>query len=147
MKTVKEVMHKNVPMVLPNDSLKKISKIMKDNGVWGLPVVEGGKPVGIITDGDMLNAFYINISSYSYEENADDDSVGSFKKRLEEFRELKAKDVMSLHPRTVGEKTCVDEVAGMLKRFKIKRLVVVDEHGNPSGLVERLDVVNSILSE
>ena len=148
MKTVKEVMRKNIPMVSPNDSLKKIAKLMKDNNVWGLPVVEGGHIKGIITDGDMLNAFYINVSTYSYEENLESEGENhQFRKRLDEFRETKVNDVMTVHPRTVSEKTGVDEVAGILKRFKIKRLIVVDDRGNPTGLVERLDVVNSILSE
>src|SRR3989344_2058248 len=99
MKTVKEVMRKNIPMVSPNDSLKKIAKLMKDNNVWGLPVVEGGHIKGIITDGDMLNAFYINVSTYSYEENLESEGENhQFRKRLDEFRETKVNDVMTVHP-------------------------------------------------
>ena len=148
MKTVKEVMRKNIPFVSPDDPLKKITKIMRDNNMWGLPVVEKGKIEGIITDGDMLNLFYLDVSAYSYEESTGrGEETEKFLERVEEFKNLKVRDVMTMHPRTVSEKAGVDEAAAMLKRFKIKRLIAVDERGNPVGMVERLNVVDSILSE
>ena len=148
MKTVKEVMRQNVPFASPEDPLRKITKTMRENNVWGLPVVGKGRIEGIITDGDILNSFYLNVSVFSYEENTAQDAEGKkFHERIEHFKSLKAGDVMTMHPRTISEKAWVDEAAAMLKRFKIKRLIVVDEKGNPVGILERLNVVDSILSE
>ena len=148
MKAVKEVMRTNVPTISPEDPVRKATKTMRDNNVWGLPVVDEGKIEGIITDGDILNAFYLGVSVFSYEENVGrDDETKKFRERIEEFRNLKVRDVMTLHPRTISDKAGVDEAAAMLKRFKIKRLIAVDEKGKLVGLVERLNVVDSILSE
>ena len=146
MKTVKEVMRKNVPSVGPEDTLEKVSQLMKEHNIAGLPVVEGSKIVGILTDGDMLNAFYLNVSSFSYEEKMDGGREnGAFKKRLEEFKSTRVKDIMTSHPRTISENAGVDEAAALIKRFKIKRLIVVNAKGDPVGLAERLNLVNSIL--
>ena len=146
MKTVGEVMLKNVPILSPDEPLKKVAKIMKENRICGLPVVGKGRIEGIITDGDILNAFYLNVSSFSYEEKPGGEKE-KFSKRIREFHEMKVKDVMTMQPRTVHESVGVDEAATQLKRFKIKRLIVVDDDGKPIGLVERLNIVDSILSE
>jgi len=52
---------------------------------------------------------------------------------------------MTSHPRTISENAGVDEAAALIKRFKIKRLIVVNAKGDPVGLAERLNLVNSIL--
>ncbi len=146
MKTVKEVMRKNVPSVGPDDTLEKVSRLMKEHNIAGLPVVEGGKIIGILTDGDMLNAFYSNVSAFSYEEKMDGGREnGAFKKRLVEFKSTRVRNIMTPHPRTISENAGVDEAAALIKRFKIKRLIVVNANDEPVGLVERLNLVNSIL--
>ncbi|MEM4255098.1 MAG: CBS domain-containing protein [Candidatus Norongarragalinales archaeon] len=146
MKTVKEVMRSNVPSVSPDDTLKKASQVMKENNIAGVPVVEDRQVVGILTDGDMLNAFYLNVSAFSYEEKMEGGSEGyNFKKRVEEFRQTRVGEIMTPHPRTINENAGIDEAAGIIKRFKVKRLIVVNDKGEPVGLVERLNVVNSIL--
>ncbi len=148
MKTVKEVMRVNVPSVSPDDTLQKASQVMKEHLLAGLPVIEDGRIVGILTDGDMLNYFYLNVSSFSYEEKMDGGQGPeghSFKKRVDEFKAMRVREVMTPHPRTINENAGIDEAASVIKRFKVKRLIVVNDKGEHVGLVERLNVVNSIL--
>ncbi|MFH1056977.1 MAG: CBS domain-containing protein [Candidatus Micrarchaeota archaeon] len=147
LKTVGQVMRKNIPSVSPDDSLRKAAKVMVENHIWGLPVVQDGKIVGIFTDGDMLNAFYLNISAFSYEEKSEGSDNGRFKQRVDEFKNLKVKDIMTLQPRTINESAGVDEAAGLLKRFKIKRLIVVNDRGQLLGMIERLNIVDSIVAD
>lgn len=148
MKTVGEVMRKGIPAVTSEDTVRKAAKLMRENHIGGLPVVENGQVVGILTDGDILSAFYLNVSSFSYEEKAGDHNGGSaFANRLKEFHGLKVNELMTSRPRCIGEKAGVDEAAGLIKRFRIKRLIVTNDRGEYTGIVERLDVVDSILSE
>lgn len=55
---VEEIMIKPVVTVSPEDDLEAVIKIMKENANSGilnqLPVVEDGKLVGIISDGDII---------------------------------------------------------------------------------------------
>ena len=145
MKTVKEVMRTQVPTISPSESLKKATEVMKHEKTGGLAVMDGGRLVGIITDGDILNAFYLNVSAFSYEEKLEGSHNGAFKKRVEEFRNTTVGEVMTPHPRTISENATVDEAASIIKRFKIKRVIAVNNNGEPVGMVERLNVVDSIL--
>ncbi|MBF0279706.1 MAG: CBS domain-containing protein [SAR324 cluster bacterium] len=51
---VEEIMTKNVVSVPPSMPLEQAAKVMHDRKFGGLPVVEDGKLVGIITTGDIL---------------------------------------------------------------------------------------------
>ncbi len=53
--TVKEVMTKEVLTVGPDDTIEEAALIMRENQVAGLPVMEEGSLVGIITESDVLD--------------------------------------------------------------------------------------------
>lgn len=55
---VRSFSSKNVYFVTKEDNLLKCIEIMKDKKVFALPVIEGSKPIGIITAKDIL-AYYI----------------------------------------------------------------------------------------
>lgn len=54
--TIAEVMTRDLPMVGPKDNLRKAAREMKEAGVKALPVREGDRLVGIITDWDVTRA-------------------------------------------------------------------------------------------
>ena len=60
--SVKEIMIKPVVTVSPEDSIETAINIMKDGASSGilnqLPVVEDGKLVGIISDGDIIQEIF-----------------------------------------------------------------------------------------
>jgi len=51
-----DIMTENPFTVTPDDSLHDAAKIMLENKIGGLPVVEDGKLVGIITESDIFRA-------------------------------------------------------------------------------------------
>ena len=52
-----DVMKTPVLTVAPDDTLEHASKIMLDNDVSGLPVMDGGRLLGMITESDVFEAF------------------------------------------------------------------------------------------
>ena len=54
---VKDVMVKSVITVAPDDPIERAALLMEEHRVSGLPVVEGGRLVGILTITDLLRAF------------------------------------------------------------------------------------------
>jgi CBS domain-containing protein len=54
--TIADVMTRDLPMVGPEDNLRKAAREMKEAGVKALPVREGDRLVGIITDWDVTMA-------------------------------------------------------------------------------------------
>ena len=54
---VKQIMTRRVYTVSPNTSIEEAALIMREKKVGCLPVVDGGKLVGILTETDILDAF------------------------------------------------------------------------------------------
>lgn len=54
---VKEIMTKDVITISPDDIIEDAAKILHDNKIGGLPVVDQEELVGIITVSDILKAF------------------------------------------------------------------------------------------
>ena len=52
---VREIMTGQVFIVTPNDTVEMCMKLMNDNRVRHLPVIDGGKVIGIISIGDLVN--------------------------------------------------------------------------------------------
>jgi len=53
---VKEIMTRDVVTTTPDADLKTVASIMAERKIGGLPVVENGKVVGIITESDVFRA-------------------------------------------------------------------------------------------
>ena len=54
---VEDIMTKDVFTVEENDTLEKAARIMADNKIGGLPVIQEGIPVGVITETDLFKIF------------------------------------------------------------------------------------------
>jgi acetoin utilization protein AcuB len=54
---VTEVMATRVIVATPDMPLTRVATLMLENKIGGLPVVEGGKVVGIITESDIFRCF------------------------------------------------------------------------------------------
>ena len=50
---VKDMMHQGAEYVAPNAKLQAIAKKMRDHDVGAIPVCEGGKTIGMVTDRDI----------------------------------------------------------------------------------------------
>jgi CBS domain-containing protein len=51
---VRDVMTSNPRCVSPNDTIQAAARIMKDEDTGVVPIVENGRPVGVITDRDIV---------------------------------------------------------------------------------------------
>jgi CBS domain-containing protein len=51
---IRDVMTPNPRYVSPEDSIQNAARIMRDQDTGAVPVVENGRPVGIVTDRDIV---------------------------------------------------------------------------------------------
>ena len=51
---VAEIVHEEWPTLGPEDTVEAAIKLFAEAGISGAPVVEGGKLIGIITEGDLI---------------------------------------------------------------------------------------------
>lgn len=109
------------PFVGPESSISEVINSLT-SGRHGITVIlDEDKIVGVITDGDLRRMLLNN----------------------ETFTHLKAKDIASMHPKTIQktEKAC--EALAILRHNSIGQLVVVDEENHYYGILD----IHSILNE
>ena len=51
---IRDVMTPNPTCVSPDDTIQNAARIMRDEDTGAVPVVENGRPVGIVTDRDIV---------------------------------------------------------------------------------------------
>ncbi|HHX95044.1 MAG TPA: CBS domain-containing protein [Clostridia bacterium] len=115
---VKDVMTTNVFTSTPDSNLKDVADKMKELNVGAIPVVQEGKPVGIITDRDIV------LRTISEDKNP---------------FSAKAADVMSVDLVLAAPEMDVDDAAALMSRHRIRRLPVV-ENGKLVGIISLGDL-------
>jgi len=138
---VQDIMTRNVSTVAPDTSLADIIERLLLKVEKSLLVVDSkGRLVGIITDGDLLRQAELLIPSIHQHLTEEE-----FEAELEQLRQLDqtAKDVMTADPITVTPDTTIPRVVETMLERDIKRLPVVNESGELSGIVSRVDVLRA----
>jgi IMP dehydrogenase len=102
------------PVVIhPDEQLKKALELMRFHNISGLPVVQDGRPVGILTNRDI---------------------------RFERNLGQKVRDVMTAKLVTAPEGIGADDARDLLHKHRIEKLVVVDGSGRMKGLITIKDI-------
>lgn len=147
--TAADVMETELLSVAPETPLIDVQRLFFEEEIHGAPVVdEKGALVGIITSGDLLRAVAeehdAGAAQTEYlrdmvEFSAPDwvNRTGDFQDRLET---LQAVDYMTADPMTVPPGTPVSEIARIMGRDRIHR-VLVAEGDRLVGLVTSYDLV------
>lgn len=111
--TARDIMSTQVVTTSPAAMVSEVAAALSANRISGMPVVEAGEVVGIISEADILGA-----DQYAVVES------------------LMVSDVVSVEP-----DVAVEEVATQLADRGIKRVPVIDSAGNLLGIVSRADIV------
>jgi CBS domain-containing protein len=106
MQTIQEVMTRDVQRISPEDSVRKAAQMMDEFNIGSIPVVDGEKLVGMITDRD------ITVRSTAAGQAPETTRVG---------------DVMSTDVRTCSAGQSVEEVLAEMGNVQIRRVPVVDQ--------------------
>jgi CBS domain-containing protein len=110
--SARDVMTTSVVSVSPRDSVDEAARLLTFHDVSGLPVCDGGRVVGVLSEADLIGK--------------SGSTVG---------------EVMTAPAVTISESTSLEHVAEMLTQQRIRRLPVVDASGALVGIVSRHDVL------
>ena len=131
---IRNWMTPEVITVTPDTSLLKLGKLMRDHGVRRLPVLDGGRVVGIISDRDVRDASPSKATTLDmYEMHY-------------LLAEIKAKDIMTPKPVTIKPTDTVEKAAMIMLDRKIGGLPVVDEKGELVGIISDQDVFKALVN-
>lgn len=146
---VKDVMTKKVIYVSPEDEINKVSALLTSNRIHGVPVVEGEKIIGIITETDFFTKSSPNFYLPSYVDflkNAEfvDNLTGENKKKVKEIISAKAKDIMTSPCVSVKSDTEIGKIIDLMKIKQFVTLPVDDGEGKLIGIITVADILNLI---
>ena len=119
MTTVADVMTRGVRSMSPSDTVAKAAQAMDELNVGVIPVCEGEKLVGMVTDRDIV--------------------VRGVARECD-MKTTRLADVMSTNVRSTTEDRDVDDVLGEMSDTQIRRMPVVDGQQRLVGIVSLGDI-------
>ncbi len=119
MATVAEVMTREVRSMAPTGTLAEAARLMDELNVGVVPVCEGDRLVGMVTDRDIV------VRGLAQDKDPQSCTLA---------------DVMSGHVRTAREDDDIDEVLSEMATAQIRRLPVVDSQDKLVGIVTLGDI-------
>lgn len=106
MQTIQDVMTRDVQSISPQETVQRAAQLMDELNVGAIPVLDGDRLVGMITDRD------ITVRSTAAGQAPDQARVG---------------DIMSTDVRTCSPRQTVDEVLDQMADVQIRRVPVLDD--------------------
>ncbi|QYR23680.1 CBS domain-containing protein [Paenibacillus sp. sptzw28] len=111
-KTIKDIMSTDCVTATTQDNIYELAVLMKQNDIGFVPIVEGKKLIGVVTDRDLVTRGYANKHSGS----------------------TSVSEVLTKEVKTVESSITVDDAAKLMATNQIRRLPVV-ENGELMGVV------------
>ena len=119
---VGEWMERELITIDRNTTIQEAISLMKKHSIRHLPVIEEGRLVGLVTEGDMRQVFVASL-----------------------IEELSIDDVMIKDPITVKVDTEIDDAARVIYYNKIGGLPVVDEGQGLLGIITVADIMAAFI--
>lgn len=120
---VKEVMTGEVVIAKPEMSIAEVARLMNSFRLGGLPVIENGKLIGMITERDIMSRVVAANLKPS---------------------EMRVSQVMTSPPKVIGT---LDEdltsIAAKISRYDVTRIPIIDKEFTLVGIVTNRDVLRN----
>jgi CBS domain-containing protein len=120
---IKAMMHKGVEWVDADAPVVDVAKRMRDKDIGAIPVKDGGKLVGLITDRDIALRVVAT---------------------AKDAAKVKARDVMSADVVTCHEHDSATDAVRVMETRKIRRLPVLDDDKQLVGMLSLGDVSHAL---
>ena len=116
--TIQDAMTSGPKTIEPGTTVEEAARTMASENVGSLPIVEGDRIVGVVTDRDLA----VRVLA---EGKSGDTPVG----------EIASKDVVTIDPQQ-----SLEEAARLMAEHQLRRLPVVEEDGKLVGILAQADL-------
>jgi len=130
-KPVKDIMNKKIMTVAPDDRIVHARRVMIDNDIARLPVLENGALSGFISDNEI---------AFAYADLKKSVSLGKQKHQLDE---LLVKDYMKTPAIWSQPNISAQNAASIMIKNNVGALPII-EHDKLIGIISRTDLLNTI---
>ncbi|HZS25279.1 MAG TPA: CBS domain-containing protein [Gaiellaceae bacterium] len=121
-RSIRELMTDNPRSMESGQTVMEAARLMRDEDVGIIPVVEGEKLVGMVTDRDIA------VRVVAEGKSPESVTVG----------EIASRELVTLDPQQD-----LDEALRLMARHQVRRLPVVEEDGTLVGIVAQADVARN----
>jgi CBS domain-containing protein len=118
---IRDVMTPNPECVTEKDSIRDVARIMKDQDTGVVPVVDGKKIIGLITDRDIV------VRGLAEGKNLEN---------------MRVNELMTKSVRSVREDASVNEALEMMGNSEIRRVPVVNQNDELVGILSLGDIAS-----
>jgi CBS domain-containing protein len=118
---VRDIMTENPACITPETSARQAARLMEDNDVGSLPVVESDanrRLVGVVTDRDLA----LRVLGRG------------------ESPEVQVREIMSSNVHSCRAEDNLDDVETAMSRNQVRRIPIVDENNRVIGMVAQADL-------
>jgi CBS domain-containing protein len=145
---VSDIMTKDVIFVSPDTKVGDVARLISDHKFNGVPVVEGDRIVGMITEDDFLTRDFAKIHIPSLIKIIGDLKIS---KRIDRSRDdldsilsADAQSIMNEDFISVQPDTHVTELVKLFHEKQINPIPVVGDNGKILGIVSKADILNLV---
>jgi CBS domain-containing protein len=117
-KSVKDAMTSDVTTAQPSSSLTEAAKLMKQEDVGSVPVVDGGRLIGVVTDRDIVVR--------GIADGSDPHAI--------QVGDIASRDLVTVRP-----DDDLEEALRLMAQHQVRRVMVVDD-GRLVGVVAQADI-------
>jgi CBS domain-containing protein len=143
---VKDIMTRNVISVGPDESITKAARLMLQNRISGLPVIDlNAELIGIVTEGDFLRRGELGTQRRRPKWLEFIVGPGRLAEEYVRAAGRKVDEVMTTDPVTVGENDTLEKVVEVMERRHVKRLPVTRD-GRVVGIIARSNLMHALAS-
>lgn len=142
---VADVMTRDVVTLTRDHSIKHAAQMMLEHRVSGMPVVEDGKLVGMLTEGDMLRRVELGLPGAAILAWSKANSPDGTARDYVRAHAWRVGDVMSTSVVTTAEDATLAEAATVLSTRGVKRLPVLRD-GRLVGILSRADLLHAVIA-
>jgi CBS domain-containing protein len=140
---VRDIMTAEVVVAHPDTSVNLVARLMDGRAISGLPVVEDGRVVGIVTEADLIvrntrlepPAFFQILDALIPLE-----TPGHYQERLRHMLGTLARDVMTEKVVTIGPDEDMEALAELMVKRRVNPVPVVEDE-KLVGIVSRSDII------
>ncbi len=149
---VKDVMNSDVISCRPDDEISNAAQLLKEQNISGLPVVDEGKVVGIVTEADILKLLEVPEhgglwlpSPFEVIEIPIRELINweDTKHMLTDIGSKPIRNIMESEVYTISADSSIEDASSMMIKHKVNRLPVLDGE-TLVGIITRGDIIRGL---
>ncbi len=143
---VANIMSRQVDSVSVNDTVNYASQLLFGRKITGLPVCEGKKIVGFISEQDILSNVFLNPEEFILDP-AQNSHTAAIEEKVSRAFKIPVKEVMSKKVIAIKASAPLQEALKLMKQHNTPYLPVIDENSELIGSISNTDIFQCITRE